>query len=193
MIKATIEFRDKAKFQNLIRYLEKITLTGAEIAVAAAAENTLTSMRTVINNERKHPARPTANLENALENEIIKNDPGKEYIVGIGKIDTLNTKAPYWELVNDGGSYRTKETHIVPTTYFANADSPFLTFKKNSEHVIEGNDFIGKSLNILDKEMLKLSSEFGAKVLDGLNGKQVAFANWGKTPWLKGKRPTGKI
>lgn len=97
---------------------------------------------------RKNPARP----DHALENAITVEHPAINYW-GIGNISKLNAEAPHWELINDGGKYITKETHVVPTTYFANPKSPYVTFKAGSEHIIEPVRYVDIAFENLRKHI----------------------------------------
>jgi allantoicase len=125
----------------------------------------------VIEDERIHPARPTLNnIANSLgEPEELVNNPGRELEIGIGNVQKLNEKAKHWELINVGGTYTTKETHVVPTTYFAGAKSDFITFKAGSTHTIEGIEFVYKSIQNLEKELKETITELGGSFISGLS------------------------
>ena len=164
MIKVTIDFRDLKKFTNLIRYIENNLIYGqAQEQVKVLGHHTADNMREVINTERKNPIRPDDKLVNSIIAETINTTGGIE--VGIGRISTLNSEAPYWEMINDGATYITKKTHIVPTTYFADPGTGFVTFVEGSRHTIEGIDFIGKSIRNLDKELKDTMEKLGSKFI----------------------------
>jgi hypothetical protein len=164
MIRITVDFKDAKKFDSLIRYIGNNSLYfEAQESVRELGLQTADYMRNIINTERKNPARPDHKLENAIIAETLNTTAGIE--VGIGRISTLIAQAPHWELINDGGVYITKETHVVPTTYFAERGSGFVTFKAGSSHVIEGIDYVGKSVRNLDKELTTMMKQWREKFL----------------------------
>ena len=179
MIRVTIDWKDGKKFDNLIRYIENNLLYAeAQERVRVLGHHTADNMRSTINNERKNPARLDHKLENAITAETLKTTGGVE--IGIGRISTLIAEAPYFELINDGGTYITKKTHVVPLTYFADINQfgswktykerpteGFVTFKEGSSHVIEGIDFVGKAIRNLDNELREQMEKWGEKFIDG--------------------------
>jgi hypothetical protein len=167
MIKVSIDWLGEKSFQNLIRYIEDNSVYfEAQAEIVTLGENTAESMKVVIKNERKNPARPDLRLENAITSEILNETAGVE--VGIGRISTLNSEAPYWELIDVGGTYVTRKTHVVPTTYFADPGSGFVTFKEGSSHTIIGIDFVGKAIRSLDKELRMVMEKLGSKFISGM-------------------------
>lgn len=166
MIRISIDFRDGKKFDNLIRYIQNNTLYfEAQESVRVLGHHTADKMREVINTERKNPARPDHALENAITAETLSTTGGVE--VGIGNIAKMTAEAPYWEMINDGAVYITKKTHVVPTTYFADPGSGFVTFKEGSSHIIQGIDYVGKAIRNLDKELREMMEKWGEKFISG--------------------------
>jgi hypothetical protein len=164
VIRLTVDFRDAKKFDQLIRYIENnLVYAEAQERIRVLGHHTADYMRDVINTERKNPARPDHKLENAITAETLSTTGGIE--IGIGRISTLNSQAPYWEMINDGATYITKKTHIVPTTYFADPGSGFVTFKEGSSHIITGVDYVGKSIRNLDKELRITIEKLGSKFI----------------------------
>ena len=164
MIKLTIDFRDAKKFDQLVRYIENnLVYAEAQEQVRILGHHTADYMKNVIETERKNPARPDHKLENAIIAETLETTGGIE--VGIGRIATLNVQAPYWEMINDGATYITKKTHIVPTTYFADPGSGFVTFKEGSSHTITGIDYVGKAIRHLNLELKEMMEKWGKKFL----------------------------
>ena len=183
MIKLTVDFRDAKKFDQLIRYIENnLVYAEAQEQVRVLGHHCADKMHEVINTERKNPARPDHKLENAITAETLSTTGGVE--VGIGRISTLNAQAPYWEMINDGATYITKKTHIVPTTYFADPGSGFVTFKEGSSHTIEGIDYVGKAIRNLDQELREMIEKMGTKFISGMSKPDVFgrtyVAKWGK-------------
>jgi hypothetical protein len=167
MIKVTISFRDAKKFDQLLRYIQdNLVYAEAQEYVRILGHHTADKMREVINAERKNPARPDHALENAITAETLSTTGGVE--VGIGNIAKLIAEAPYFELINDGGTYITKKTHVVPTAYFGDPGNGFVTFKEGSSHTITGIDYIGKSIRNLDKELREMMSKWGEKFISGM-------------------------
>jgi hypothetical protein len=166
VIRISIDFRDGKKFDNLIRYIQNNTLYfEAQESVRVLGHHTADKMREVINTERKNPARPDHALENAITAETLSTTGGVE--VGIGNIAKMTAEAPYWEMINDGAVYITKKTHVVPTTYFADPGSGFVTFKEGSSHIIQGIDYVGKAIRNLDKELREMMEKWGEKFISG--------------------------
>jgi len=166
MIRITIDWKGEKGLNNLIRYIENNLLYAeTQENVRILGHHTADKMHEVINTERKNPARPDHKLENAITAETLNTTSGVE--VGIGRISKLNVEAPYWEMINDGATYVTKKTHVVPTTYFADPGSGFVTFKEGSSHIIEGIDFIGKAIRNLDQELRTMMEKWGEKFLGG--------------------------
>jgi hypothetical protein len=164
MIKITIDFKDSKKFNNLIRYIENNAVYGeAQEAMKILGHHTADNMRSTINTERKNPKRPDDKLVNAITAETLNTTGGIE--VGIGRIAKLVAEAPYFELINDGGTYITKKTHVVPTTYFGDPGDGFVTFKEGSSHTIVGIDYIGKAIRHLDVELKEMMSKLGTKFI----------------------------
>ena len=174
MIKVTIDWAGKKGLDNLIRYIENNTVYGeAQEAVRILGHHTADNMRSTINTERKNPKRPDDALVNNILSETINTTAGVE--VGIGNIARLNLLAPHWELINDGGTYVTKETHAVPTTFFQDSINSYMgelgnqwiTFKAGSSHHITGIDYVGKAIRNLDQELRTVMEKLGAKFLGG--------------------------
>ena len=166
MIKVTIDFRDAKKFDQLLRYIQNnLVYAEAQESVRVLGHHTADKMKEVIETERKNPARPDHKLENSITAETLDTTAGVE--VGIGNIAKMTAEAPHWELINDGGQYVTKKTHVVPTTYFADPGSGFVIFKEGSTHIITGIDYVGKAIRNLDKELRTMMEKWGEKFLGG--------------------------
>jgi hypothetical protein len=168
MIRVSIDWQGEKGLDNLIRYIENnLVYAEAQEQVRVLGHHCADKMKEVIETERKNPARPDHKLENSIIAETLSTTGGVE--VGIGRISTLNAQAPYWEMINDGATYVTKKTHVVPTTYFADPGTGFVTFKEGSSHVITGIDYVGKAIRNLDKELRDWMEKHGAKFLDGMS------------------------
>jgi hypothetical protein len=176
MVRLTVDFRDAKKFDQFIRYIENnLVYAEAQEQVRILGRHCADKMKEVINTERKNPVRPDHKLENAITAETLNTTGGVE--IGIGRISTLNSEAPYWEMINDGATYITKKTHIVPTTYFADPGSGFVTFKEGSSHIIDGIDYIGKAIRNLDQELRTMMEKLGSKFISG--AEQSSRHGWG--------------
>jgi len=168
MIKVTIDWQGKKGLDNLIRYIDNNLLYAeAQEQIRILGHQTADFMRSTIESERRNPTRPDDKLVNAITAETLNTTGGVE--VGIGRIAKLVAEAPYFELINDGGTYITKKTHIVPTTYFSDPGNGFVIFKEGSSHTITGIDYVGKSIRNLDKELRVMMEKWGAKFIDGAN------------------------
>jgi hypothetical protein len=179
MIRISIDWKGQKGLDNLIRYIENNVVYGeVQEQVRILGHHTADYMKETIVAERKNPARPDHKLENAITAETLDTTDGIE--MGIGRISKLNTEAPYWEMINDGATYITKKTHVVPTTYFTDPGTGFVTFKEGSSHTIEGIDFVGKAIRNLDKELRIMIAKFGSKFIDGTqNASQGHAHGWG--------------
>jgi hypothetical protein len=167
MIKVNIDWQGKKGLDNLIRYIDNNAVYGeAQEAVKILGHHTADNMRSIINTERKNPKRPDDKLVNAITAETLNTTGGIE--VGIGRIATLVAQAPYFELINDGGTYITKKTHVVPTTYFGDPGDGFVTFKEGSSHTITGIDYVGKAIRNLDKELRDMMEKWGSKFISDM-------------------------
>ena len=168
MIKIEISWQGQKGLDNLIRYIQDNTLYfEAQEGIRVLGHHTADNMRNTINSERKRPTKASHKLDNAITAETLNTTAGVE--VGIGRISTLNAEAPYWEMIDAGATYITKKTHIVPTTYFADPGSGFITFKEGSSHTITGIDYIGRAIRNLDNELRDWMEKNGAKFLDGMS------------------------
>lgn len=166
MIRVNISWEGKQGLDNLIRYIEDDSVYfEAQEQIRILGHRTADKMREIINTERKNPARPDHKLENAIIAETLSTTGGVE--VGIGRIATLIAEAPHFELIDVGGTYVTKKTHVVPTTYFADPGSGFVTFKEGSVHTITGIDYVGKAIRNLDNELRIMMEKWGAKFIGG--------------------------
>ena len=166
MIKITIDWKGKKSFDNLIRYIDNNLLYAeAQEQVRVLGHRTADNMRNTINNERRNPKRPDDKLVNSITAETLSTTGGVE--IGIGRISTLNAQAPYWEMIDAGATYITRQTHVVPTTYFADPGTGFVTFKEGSSHVINGIDYIGRAIRNLDQELRIMMEKMGSKFIDG--------------------------
>ena len=160
---------DKEKFKELIRYIENVNFVELEADLANLAEDTVKNMKETIVDAKnsRGVAREDAKLEGALNWEEVKNVPGRELEIGIGNIDTLKKEAPHFELINSGGTYTTKKTHVKPTTYFSEPGSGFVTFKAGSTHKIYPNHYVELAMNFLEKEFDKILNNFSQKIFSG--------------------------
>jgi len=174
MITVSVNFKDSEKFSNFIRYIENISFVKAEAEVMALAEETLENMKLIIDTNRVRDDKGTHELENALgEPEEVVNNPGRELVIGVGNIDTLNKESPYWEMIDVGGKFVTKHDHVVhfddeTKGQYTGKEGNFRTFKAGSEHIILGIDYIGKSVRNLEQKLNKLLVDLGGQFIEGM-------------------------
>jgi hypothetical protein len=162
MIRINIDWQGKKGLDNLIRYIENnLVYAEAQEEVRILGHKTADYMRNTINSARKRPSKASHALDNAITAETLSTTGGVE--VGIGRISKLNQEAPYWEMINSGASYTTRIKHIVPFE-----DGEFRTFKVGSTHVIEGIDFVGRSIRNLDQELKVVMIKLGASFIEGV-------------------------
>jgi len=161
MIRVTIDWKGKKGFENLIKYIENnLVYAEAQEQTRILGHHTADYMRSIINDERKRPEKASHKLDNAITAETLSTTAGIE--MGIGRISVLNAEAPYWEMLNDGASYTTRKKHIVPFE-----DGEFRTYQVGSTHVIDGIDFVGRSIRNLDKELRIMIEKLGSDFIDG--------------------------
>ena len=168
MIKITIDSKNVEKgLNNLIRYIENNAVYGeAQEKIRILGHQTADFMIDTIKNNKHNPSRPDRKLEGAITAETLNTVGGIE--VGIGRISKLISEAPHWELINDGGTYITKKTHVVPTDYFADPGEGFVIFKEGSSHTITGIDYVGQAIRNLDQELKIVMEKLGAKFISGM-------------------------
>lgn len=186
MIKVTVDFRDGRKFNNLMRYLKNIDFVRAEAEVMNIANNAIENMKTTIDSSRKRPDKGTHKLENALgEPEEVLNDPGKELIIGIGRISTLKAEAPYWEVLDVGGYIPPANIGYFTSGSGLSGDKTFPesgitgqnwihtgkgqgSFFMKPKSPIEGIDYIGKATRTIDQELKATIEKLGGHFLNGM-------------------------
>lgn len=169
MISITIDFIDKGKWENFIRYIEENSfMVIAESEMEEIADNALSTMIGIIESERKQPAKGDYALEGALYKNrrwIASSTPTQnQAIMGIGEISILKEKAPYFEMLNDGGTYSTRTTHTLPLPY-----GEFRTFKAGSTHTIHGINYVGRAIRNLDKDLRQMVEKASGTWLDGMS------------------------
>ncbi len=174
MIRIYADF-DKAinGLTNIIKYVDSNKgFVKLEAELTDLANYKLDQMRHILGSSRRRtPDRGLGvmTIENALGEPIsIKNDPGRELIIGIGSVARLNAESPYWELINDGGTYVTKETHVVPTTYFSDPVADFVTFKAGSSHTIYPMGYIDDVARTIDRDLQLLVKDYVSQLVDGM-------------------------
>lgn len=97
----------------------KIQFIEAKRATSGLAIKTRKYMVNVIKSRKK----PDPRSENRLENSILVHYEDDGNIVGVGKIAHMNMFAPYWNIVNYGGSPVHKpatQRHFVPGVFMGN-------------------------------------------------------------------------
>ena len=107
-------------------------------------EETAARMGEIIESSRKRPDKGTHLLENSIQSEILNSTGGVS--IGIGKIVDLPL---YWELINDGGTYVTRETFTPPPF----EDGEFRTFKAGSSHTIQPVRYVDIAAEELKKHI----------------------------------------
>jgi len=159
VIKISVDWQGKKGFENFMRYIDNnLVYAEAQEEIRILGHHTADNMRSIINENRKRPTKASHKLDNAITAETLNTTGGVE--VGIGRIEKLNSEAPYWEMIDRGASYTTKKQHVVPFE-----DGGFRTFKVGSTHVIEGIEFVGQAIRNLDKELKTTMEKLGAKFI----------------------------
>jgi hypothetical protein len=181
MINVTIDFKDKEKFDRLIRYIENNEVYfEAQAAIIDLADSTVSSMHEIIDTSRRRPDAGTHKLENAIDKKILNTTAGVE--VGIGEISRLRVEAPYFEVLDVGG-YIPNHGNFVPLGAFAPGnpkpdagsfrDGQWVvgagkyTFK--AKRAIEGIDYIGSAIRELDRKLRETIESLGGKFLTGMS------------------------
>jgi len=173
MIRVEISFTDKGKFEQLLRYIEDNAVYGeAQEAMRILGHHTADNMHDTINAQRVRPDKGSHKLENAITAETVNTTGGIE--VGIGRISKLKTEAPYYEMIDAGFTYSTKNEHIVHFVeggkgMYPGKEGEFRTFKVGSSHTILGIDYVGKAIRNLDKELRETIEKIGSKLLSSMS------------------------
>ena len=179
MIKVNIEFKDKLKFNNLIRYIENNLLYGElQAYMLDLADNTVKNMRNTISISKKRPSFGN-NLENSIEATIINTTGGID--IGIGNVFKLKSQAPYFEVLDAGGYVPYSTAKGAPLgTFEGSRPTPggagqnwersgdkgyFMKPKK----AMEGIDYIGKAIRNLDIELKAKIIQIGGTFLNGMS------------------------
>lgn len=171
-IEIRLDWREtENRMNNMIRYVKNPSeWFKVQGDVYELAEKAKQDMEDTIEQSRKQPGNGERKLENAIQIENLMTTTAQEITgghlgieVGVGNIDTLKSEAPYFELINDGGTYITKTEHIVPF-----ADGEFRTFLKGSSHTIDGIDYVGKAEKMVEKEIDKIVTDAGETILSSM-------------------------
>ena len=109
-------------------------------------ELTAFRMGEIVQDSIKRPPN-TGRLAMSITSEVLNSVGGVS--IGIGNIAKMNSEAPYWELINDGGTYTTKETFVPPPF----ADGEFRTFKAGSQHTIQPVRYVDIAAEELKKHI----------------------------------------
>jgi hypothetical protein len=96
-------FLDWFKFQNLVGEL---------------SGHTLNYLQTYINSHSQKDH--SGNLANSMQVEMVAGAGTGSVGWGIGKISDLNIQAPYWRIINNGGSSFKGDYHFVPGFFNGN-------------------------------------------------------------------------
>jgi len=154
MITIRAHFEGENELLDLRRYIENGPFVRVEGEIAQLAEDAVNLMIQTIEDYRKNPARPgISKLQNSIDYTELLNDPGTHLIIGIANLDKMKSEAPYFELIDAGGTYVTKKTHVVPTNYFADPGTGFVTFKEGSTHIIEGIGYFSRAEEYIRKNL----------------------------------------
>jgi len=173
MIRVEVDFVDKGKFDQFLRYIEDNAVYGeAQVDMQILGHHTADHMHDTINSQRVRPDKGSHKLENAITAETLNTVGGVE--VGIGRISKLKSEAPYYEMIDSGFTYSTKNEHIVHFVEGGKGSYPgkegeFRTFKVGSSHTILGIDYVGKAIRNLDKELREIIEKLGSKLLSGMS------------------------
>ena len=179
MITIGVHFEGEQDLLDLRRYIAAGPFVRVEGELAQLAEDAVNLMIQTIEDYRKNPARPgVSKLQNSIDYTELLNDPGTHLIIGIANLDKMKIEAPYFELIDAGGTYVTKKTHVVPTDYFSYAGSGFVTFKEGSTHVIEGIGYFSKAEIYIRTNLDKIVNEI---IADYTNKMETPKNKYGKT------------
>lgn len=178
MITISIDFKNKDKFNSIIRYIDSLEHFEAQAEVLDLAEDTVQFMKDTINSNRKRPDKGTHKLEEALDTKVLNTTAGIE--VGIGEIAKLKQEAPYYEVLDIGG-YIPNHGNFVPLGQFVPGDprpnqssagagnwevGGKYTFKPKTP--IIGINWIGLSQKRLEQKIDEALQKLGYKVLSGI-------------------------
>jgi hypothetical protein len=178
MINVNIDFIDKQKFANLIRYIDNLGMVEFESEIMDVADASVKDVQDYIGQSKKRPDKGTHNLENSIEATPLNTPAAGQEEIGIGEIQKMTTEAPYWELIDRGGMI---SEHRVPTGGFTPGEpkSNQANFREASDWskgngnysfiakgVIEGMDYVGHLYSFLEKKIDETITKLGGKVID---------------------------
>ena len=181
MITIKAHFEGESDLLDLRRYIENGPFVRVEGGIAQLAEEAVNLMIQTIEDYRKNPARPgISKLQNSIDYTELINDPGKHLVIGIANLEKMIKEAPYFELIDAGGTYITKKTHVVPTDYFGDPGSGFVTFKEGSSHVIEGIGYFGRAEEYIRKNLDRIVDTVVADYVSKMDSPKTFVGAWGK-------------
>ena len=164
----TISF--SPKFDAKAIYLEavKIPFVRLEAELTMLADTMLAYLQTYINTHSK--GEHTGNLANSMKIDYVSQHSGQIPMMGwgIGKISDLEITAPYWRIIDLGGSGFQGEYHFVPGEFSGNKFNymPGITEGKMLPSGVKG---IIKPMHYRDASNLQLDREI-QRIITSLKG-----------------------
>jgi len=185
MIKFSVEFKNRGKWDALTLYIKELGKDGTsshfilQDAVNTIADKAVEAGRNHISVSKKRPSSGD-NLEKAIDKEIIQSVGGVE--VGIGNIEKLKKVAPYFEVLNDGGyvppanvGYFTSGSGLsgditppasgISGQQWVHTGKERGSFLMKPKKAIEGINYVGKMVSVVQNEFLGLIRSLGNKIL----------------------------
>lgn len=104
---------------NFIRDIEIRFYPELQQRLVELSDDTVNTMRSIIDSSKKRPKTTGNKLEHAIEREILSSIGGVQ--IGIGNISTLKSQAPYFEVL-DAGGYIPNYGNLVPSGQFFPGD-----------------------------------------------------------------------
>jgi len=177
---------------NFIQDVQSIFYPEMQEKLVELSYNALAVMREIIVENKKRPSLG-GNLEETLNVEVLNSTGGIE--IGIGNIADLKAKAPYFEVLNDGGyvPYSTKNGLAPYGSFEGDRPIPGMSgqnwersgnkgFFMSPAKAIEGIDYINLGAKYLNTNLEIIVKTWINQELNkiAIGGKKVFVEAWGK-------------
>jgi len=184
MFNINVIFKDKNKFSNIQRFIEKLDKEGmshwAEIQdrMNDLANESRDEMRKTISTSKKRKSFGS-NLEDAIETELLETTG--ELVVGVGNVDKLKTDAPYFEVLDQGGYVPYSTRKGAPLGSFE-GDAPALDASASLNWERSGNKgffmkpkkaispvgYVRQAVNFAEKQIDKFLKDIGTIFINAM-------------------------
>jgi len=129
-----------------------------QLAVYGLGQETLTVIHELIDKTAKYKGKPKTNkLIDSIK--LYESSGMGEVSWGIGNISEMNQLAPYWYLVNFGGSTWKGESHITPGEFDTGGTFQYNPSAKTGKRLPSGTKGINYPLHYIENAQLYVDDE----------------------------------